>query len=213
MEVLSEHLCQGWLEGYLLTGRHGIFPCYEAFALIVDSMLNQHGKCSRLAKNSLGENPLVPLTTYSPRMLGDKTITDTVTKAPGFIESVMQKKASVARIYLPPDANCLLAVGDHCLRSKNYINLIVSGKQPMPQWLTMEQAKKHCEKGASIWDWASNDDGNPDIIMAAAGDTPTEEILAAISLTPKTIPRFKDPDGECSRSVYPASPLSSSSWF
>lgn len=191
MEVLSEHLCQGWLEGYLLTGRHGIFPCYEAFALIVDSMLNQHGKWLKACQELPWRKPIPSLNYLLTSHAWRQDHNGFSHQGPGFIDSVMQKKASVARIYLPPDANSLLVVGDHCLRSKNYINLIVSGKQPMPQWLTLKQAKEHCSKGASVWDWASNDNGNPDVIMAAAGDTPTQEVLAAVTILRKQFPTLK----------------------
>lgn len=191
MEVLSEHLCQGWLEGYLLTGRHGIFPCYEAFALIVDSMLNQHGKWLKACQELPWRKPIASLNYLLTSHAWRQDHNGFSHQGPGFIESVMQKKCSIARIYLPPDANCLLEVGKHCLESKNYINLIVSGKQPMPQWLNRKQAKEHCAKGASIWDWASNDQGQPDVIMASAGDTPTQEILAAISILRKKFPDLK----------------------
>ncbi|WP_420420704.1 phosphoketolase [Simkania sp.] len=191
MEVLSEHLCQGWLEGYLLTGRHGIFPCYEAFALIVDSMLNQHGKWLKACQELPWRKPIASLNYLLTSHAWRQDHNGYSHQGPGFIESVMQKKCSIARIYLPPDANCLLEVGKHCLESKNYINLIVSGKQPMPQWLNMKQAKEHCTKGASIWDWASNDQGHPDVIMASAGDTPTLETLAAISILRKKFPDLK----------------------
>ncbi|CCB89167.1 phosphoketolase family protein [Simkania negevensis] len=191
MEVLSEHLCQGWLEGYLLTGRHGIFPCYEAFALIVDSMLNQHGKWLKACQELPWRKPIASLNYLLTSHAWRQDHNGYSHQGPGFIESVMQKKCSIARIYLPPDANCLLEVGKHCLKSKNYINLIISGKQPMPQWLNMKQAKEHCTKGASIWDWASNDNGHPDIIMAAAGDIPTLETLAAISILRKKFPDLK----------------------
>ena len=190
MEVLSEHLCQGWLEGYLLTGRHGIFPCYEAFALIVDSMLNQHGKWLKACNELPWRKPVPSLNYLLTSHAWRQDHNGYSHQGPGFIESVMQKKANVARIYLPPDANTLLAVGSHCLKSKNYINLIISGKQPMPQWLTMEQAKKHAAQGASIWEWASSQ-GEPDVILAAAGDTPTLETLAAISLLKKHFPEIQ----------------------
>lgn len=191
MEVLSEHLCQGWLEGYLLTGRHGLFPCYEAFALIVDSMLNQHGKWLKECQNLPWRKPIASLNYLLTSHAWRQDHNGYSHQGPGFIESVMQKKSSVARIYLPPDTNSLLCVADHCLRSKNFINLIISGKQPSPQWLSMKEAQDHCDKGASIWQWASNDDGDPDIIMAAAGDTPTIETLAAITILRKAFPNIK----------------------
>lgn len=187
MEVLSEHLCQGWLEGYLLTGRHGIFPCYEAFALIVDSMLNQHGKWLKACLELPWRKPIPSLNYLLTSHAWRQDHNGYSHQGPGFIESVMQKKSTVARIYLPPDANTLLATASHCLKSKNYINLIVSGKQPMPQWLTMEEATKHTQKGASIWKWASHDK-EPDVVMAAAGDVPTLETLAAITLLKKHFP-------------------------
>ncbi|MCB1080953.1 MAG: phosphoketolase family protein, partial [Chlamydiia bacterium] len=190
MEVLSEHLCQGWLEGYLLTGRHGLFPCYEAFALIVDSMLNQHGKWLKACLELPWRKPIPSLNYLLTSHAWRQDHNGFSHQGPGFIESVMQKKATVARIYLPPDANTLLAVSSHCLKSKNYINLIISGKQPMPQWLTMKEAKAHTEKGASVWEWAS-DQGEPDLVLAAAGDTPTQEILAAVSILKKRFPELK----------------------
>jgi xylulose-5-phosphate/fructose-6-phosphate phosphoketolase len=182
MEVLSEHLCQGWLEGYLLTGRHGIFPCYEAFALIVDSMLNQHAKWLKACKELPWREPIASLNYLLTSHAWRQDHNGYSHQGPGFIESVLQKKASCARIYLPPDANCLLEVADHCLRSRDRVNLMVAGKQPMPQWLNKEEAKAHCEVGASIWEWASSGDGLPEVVLASSGDTPTLETLAAISL-------------------------------
>ena len=190
MEVLSEHLCQGWLEGYLLTGRHGIFPCYEAFALIVDSMLNQHGKWLKACRELPWRKPIPSLNYLLTSHAWRQDHNGFSHQGPGFIESVMQKKSTVARIYLPPDANCLLAIGSHCLKSINYINLIISGKQPMPQWLNMKDAKAHCERGASVWQWAS-DEGEPDVVMAAGGDTPTLETMAAVSILKKHFPDLK----------------------
>ncbi len=190
MEVLSEHLCQGWLEGYLLTGRHGLFPCYEAFALIVDSMLNQHGKWLKACLELPWRKPIPSLNYLLTSHAWRQDHNGYSHQGPGFIESVMQKKSTVARIYLPPDANTLLAVGDHCFKSKNYINLIISGKQPMPQWLPIKDAKIHVEKGASIWEWASHE-GEPDVVLASSGDTPTLEILAAITLLKKHFPDLK----------------------
>ncbi len=181
MEVLSEHLCQGWLEGYLLTGRHGLFPCYEAFALIVDSMLNQHGKWLKACLEIAWRKPIASLNYLLTSHAWRQDHNGYSHQGPGFIESVMQKKSSVARIYLPPDGNCLLSVMDHCLRSKNYVNLMICGKQPMPQWLTIEEAKTHCSKGIGIWDFAS-DNEDVDIVFATAGDTPTLEALAAVDL-------------------------------
>jgi xylulose-5-phosphate/fructose-6-phosphate phosphoketolase len=187
MEVLSEHLCQGWLEGYLLTGRHGMFPCYEAFALIVDSMLNQHAKWLKACRELPWRKPIASLNYLLTSHAWRQDHNGYSHQGPGFIESVLEKKATVARIYLPPDANCLLSVADHCLRSRDYVNLIVAGKQPMPQWLTMDQAHAHCSLGASRWDWASSP-GAPELVLAAAGDTPTLEILAARRLLEKAAP-------------------------
>ncbi len=191
LEILSEHLCQGWLEGYLLTGRHGIFPCYEAFALIVDSMLNQHGKWLKSSGEVFWRAPIASLNYLLTSYVWRQDHNGYTHQAPGFIESVVQKKASLSRIYLPPDENCLLQVVEHCLKSKHCINLIISGKQPMPQWLTFEQARAHCESGISIWEWASNDTQTPEVIMACAGDTPTLETLAAVSLIRDKIPGLK----------------------
>ncbi len=190
LEVLSEHLCQGWLEGYLLTGRHGLFPCYEAFALIVDSMLNQHAKWLKACLDLKWRKPIASLNYLLTSHAWRQDHNGYSHQGPGFIESVMQKKASVARIYLPPDGNCLLSVMDHCLRSKNYVNLMVCGKQPMPQWLSMNMAKQHCEKGIGIWDFAS-DEGEVDVVFASAGDTPTLETLAAIDLLKQHIDNLK----------------------
>ncbi|AWF81965.1 phosphoketolase [Microbulbifer sp. A4B17] len=191
LEVLSEHLCEGWLEGYLLTGRHGIFPCYEAFSLIVDSMLNQHGKWLKSCGEVPWRHPISSLNYLLTSYVWRQDHNGYSHQAPGFIESVIQKKSSISRIFLPPDENCLLQITADCLQSKNYINLIIAGKQPMPQWLTFEQARLHCQIGVSIWDWASNEDGDPDVIMACAGDTPTLEVLAAISSIRNTIPAVK----------------------
>lgn len=181
MEVLSEHLCQGWLEGYLLTGRHGLFPCYEAFALIVDSMLNQHAKWLKACLEISWRKPIASLNYLLTSHAWRQDHNGYSHQGPGFIESVLQKKPSVARIYLPPDGNCLLSVMDHCLRSKNYVNLMICGKQPMPQWLTMEEAKHHCAKGIDIWKFAS-DEGDVDVVLASSGDTLTLEMLAALDL-------------------------------
>ncbi|NGX31176.1 MAG: Xylulose-5-phosphate phosphoketolase [Chlamydiae bacterium] len=191
MEVLSEHLCQGWLEGYLLTGRHGIFPCYEAFALIVDSMLLQHGKWLKMCQEIGWRKPIASLNYLLTSHAWRQDHNGYSHQGPGFIESVLQKKSSVARIYLPCDANTLLCVTDHCYASDNYINLIVCGKQPMPQWLSFDEAKKHCEKGAGIWDFASNDQGDPDIVMACCGDAPTQEVMAAVSILRKAFEDIK----------------------
>lgn len=185
MEVLSEHQCQGWLEGYLLTGRHGIFSCNEAFALTIDSMLNQHARWIRACNEVPWRKPIASLNYLLTSHVWKQDHNGYSPQGPGLIESILSKKSSVARVYLPPDANCLLSVADHCLRSKNHINLIISGKQPMPQWLDMPSAIEHCKKGASMWSWASRIKDKPDIILAAAGDTPTLEMMAANSLLQK----------------------------
>ncbi|MCH9613791.1 MAG: Xylulose-5-phosphate phosphoketolase [Chlamydiia bacterium] len=190
MEVLSEHQCQGWLEGYLLTGRHGLFPCYEAFAMIVHSMLNQHAKWMKACNEIPWREPIASLNYLLSSHVWRQDHNGYSHQGPGFIESVIEKKETVSRIYLPPDANSLLNVANHCLKSRNYVNLIIAGKQPMPQWLNMEEAKVHAAKGASVWKWAS-DEGKPDVVMAAAGDTPTLEILAAIDFLKKRKPEVK----------------------
>lgn len=190
LEILSEHMCQGWLEGYLLTGRHGLFPCYEAFALIVDSMLNQYGKWLKACDEIDWRQPIASLNYLLTSHAWRQDHNGYSHQGPGFIESVMQKKGSVARIYLPPDGNCLLSVMDHCLRSKNYINLMICGKQPMPQWLTMEKAKIHCEKGIGLFDFVS-DPGEPDVVLASSGDTPTQEVVAAVQILKRFFPKLK----------------------
>jgi xylulose-5-phosphate/fructose-6-phosphate phosphoketolase len=182
LEVLSEHLCQGWLEGYLLTGRHGLFSCYEAFAHIVDSMLNQHAKWLKTTRTIPWRMPVASLNYLLTSHVWQQDHNGFSHQDPGFIDHLANKKADIARIYLPPDANCLLSVADRCLRSRNYINLIVAGKPPQPQWLDIEQAARHCAAGASIWEWASNDHTEPDVVMACAGDVPTLETLAAVTL-------------------------------
>jgi xylulose-5-phosphate/fructose-6-phosphate phosphoketolase len=191
MEVLSEHQCQGWLEGYLLTGRHGFFPCYEAFALIVDSMLNQHGKWLKATKEIAWRKPISSLNYLLTSHAWRQDHNGYSHQGPGFISSVLQKKGDIARIYLPPDANCLLSVANHCLKSKHYINLIIAGKQPMPQWLNMAAAIEHCIKGASIWEWASTSSKSVDLVLACAGDTPTLEIMAANNLLQDHFPELK----------------------
>ena len=192
MEVLSEHMCQGWLEGYLLTGRHGFFSCYEAFIHIVDSMFNQHAKWLKVTRCLSWRRPIASLNYLLSSHVWRQDHNGFSHQDPGFIDHVVNKKADVVRVYLPPDANTLLSVTDHCLRSRNYVNVIVAGKQPAPQWLNMDEAVKHCTTGVGIWDWASNDDGaEPDAVIAAAGDVPTLEGLAAIDLLRKHFPDIK----------------------
>jgi xylulose-5-phosphate/fructose-6-phosphate phosphoketolase len=192
MEVLSEHLCQGWLEGYLLTGRHGLFNCYEAFIHIVDSMFNQHAKWLKVTNDIPWRRPIPSLNYLLSSLVWRQDHNGFSHQDPGFIDHVVNKKAEVIRVYLPPDANCLLSVADHCLRSRQYVNVIVAGKQPAPQWLTMEEAILHCSRGIGIWDFASNDEGGePDVVMACAGDIPTMETLAAVSLIREHLPELK----------------------
>lgn len=191
MEVLSEHMCQGWLEGYLLTGRHGVFSCYEAFIHIVDSMFNQHAKWLKTTREITWRKPIASLNYLLTSHVWRQDHNGFSHQDPGFIDHVVNKKADIVRVYLPPDANCLLAVADHCLRSKNYVNVIVCGKQPNPQWLDIEAAAKHCAAGASIWDWASNDAGDPDVVMASCGDIVTNETLAAITLLRQYVPGLR----------------------
>jgi xylulose-5-phosphate/fructose-6-phosphate phosphoketolase len=192
MEVLSEHQCEGWLEGYLLTGRHGIFSCYEAFIHIIDSMFNQHAKWLKVTRHIPWRRPISSLNYLLTSHVWRQDHNGFSHQDPGFIDHVVNKKADVIRVYLPPDANTLLSVTDHCLRSVNYVNVIVAGKQVAPQWLTMDQAVKHCTAGIGIWDWASNDQGlDPDVVMACAGDVPTLEVLAAVDLLRENIPDLK----------------------
>jgi xylulose-5-phosphate/fructose-6-phosphate phosphoketolase len=192
MEVLSEHQCQGWLEGYLLTGRHGFFSCYEAFIHIIDSMFNQHAKWLKVCNHIPWRRPIASLNYLLSSHVWRQDHNGFSHQDPGFIDHVVNKKAEVIRVYLPPDANCLLSVTDHCLRSRNYINVVVAGKQPAPQWLTMDQAVKHCAAGIGIWEWASNDKGGePDIVMACCGDVPTLETLAAVDLLRQYAPDLK----------------------
>ncbi len=192
MEVLSEHLCQGWLEGYLLTGRHGFFSCYEAFIHIIDSMFNQHAKWLKTTRNIPWRQPIASLNYLLSSHVWRQDHNGFSHQDPGFIDHVMNKKAEVVRVYLPPDANTLLSVTDHCLRSKNYINVIVAGKQPALQFLDMDAAIKHCTAGVGIWDWASNDEGiEPDVVMACAGDVPTLETLAATDILRRKFPDLK----------------------
>ncbi|WP_081157739.1 phosphoketolase [Ensifer aridi] len=192
MEVLSEHQCQGWLEGYLLTGRHGFFSCYEAFIHIVDSMFNQHAKWLKVCNEIPWRRPIASLNYFLSSHVWRQDHNGFSHQDPGFIDHVVNKKADVIRVYLPPDANTLLSVTDHCLRSRNYVNVIVAGKQRAPQWLTMDQAVKHCSKGLGIWEWASNDKGaEPDVVMACCGDVPTLETLAAVELLREHLPDLK----------------------
>jgi len=193
MEILSEHTCQGWLEGYLLTGRHGFFNCYEAFIHIVDSMFNQHAKWLKTCQEIEWRMPIASLNYLLSSHVWRQDHNGFSHQDPGFIDHVVNKKASVIRAYLPADANMLLSVTDHCLRSHNYINVIVAGKQPAEQWLTMDEAIKHCTKGIGIWGWASNDqqDGEPDVVMACAGDVPTLETLAAVTILREKIPELR----------------------
>ena len=192
MEVLSEHLCQGWLEGYLLTGRHGLFNCYEAFIHIVDSMFNQHAKWLKTTRAIPWRRPIASLNYLLSSHVWRQDHNGFSHQDPGFIDHVMNKKAEIIRVYLPPDANTLLSVADHCLRSRHYVNLIVSGKQPMPNWLSMDDAILHATRGAGIWRWASNDEGSqPDVVMACAGDVPTFETLAAVDLLRRHLPDLK----------------------
>ncbi len=183
MEVLSEHMCQGWLEGYLLTGRHGLFSCYEAFIHIIDSMFNQHAKWLKVTRKIPWRRPIASLNYLLTSHVWRQDHNGFSHQDPGFIDHVVNKKADIVRVYLPPDGNTLLSVMDHCLRSRNYVNVIVAGKQPALQWLDMESAIRHCTAGIGIWGWASNDqEGEPDVVMACAGDVPTLETLAAVDL-------------------------------
>jgi xylulose-5-phosphate/fructose-6-phosphate phosphoketolase len=192
VEVLSEHQCQGWLEGYLLTGRHGIFNTYEAFAHIVDSMFNQHAKWLKTSRALPWRRPIASLNYLLASHVWRQDHNGFTHQDPGFIDLAVNKKAEVVRVYLPPDANCLLSVMDHCLRSRNYVNVVVAGKHPAPQWLSMDAAIRHCADGIGIWEWASSDAGaEPDLVMAAAGDVPTLEVLAAIALLRTHVPELK----------------------
>ncbi|MEA2689410.1 MAG: xylulose-5-phosphate/fructose-6-phosphate phosphoketolase [Candidatus Eremiobacteraeota bacterium] len=192
MEVLSEHLCEGWLEGYLLTGRHGFFSCYEAFIHVIDSMFNQHAKWLKSTRNIPWRKPIASLTYLLTSHVWRQDHNGFSHQDPGFIDHVVNKKADVVRVYLPPDANTLLSVADHCLRSRNYINVIVAGKQPAPQWLGVEAAIRHCTAGLGIWDWASSDgDDVPDVVLACAGDVPTLEALAATEFLRAHVPDLR----------------------
>lgn len=191
MEILSEHLCQGWLEGYLLTGRHGFFSCYEAFIHIIDSMVNQHAKWLKTSKALAWRKPIASLNYLLTSHVWRQDHNGFSHQDPGFIDHIANKKADTVRVYLPPDANCLLSVADHCLRSRNYINVIVAGKQPEWQWLDIEAAAAHCAAGIGTWDWAGNDDGDPDVVLACAGDVPTLETLAAVTLLREYEPEMR----------------------
>ncbi len=192
MEMLSEHQCQGWLEGYLLTGRHGFFSCYEAFIHIIDSMLNQHAKWLKVTRQIPWRRPIASLNYLLTSHVWRQDHNGFSHQDPGFIDHVVNKKSEIIRVYLPPDANTLLSVTDHCLRSRNYVNVVVAGKQPAPQWLTMDQAIAHCTSGIGIWEWASNDEGSePDVVMACAGDVPTLETLAAVEILRARLPKLK----------------------
>jgi xylulose-5-phosphate/fructose-6-phosphate phosphoketolase len=191
IEVLSEHLCQGWLEGYLLTGRHGLFNCYEAFIHIVDSMFNQHAKWLKMTREIPWRRPIASFNYLLTSHVWRQDHNGFSHQDPGFIDHVMNKKAEVIRVYLPPDANTLLSVADHCLRSRNYVNVIVAGKQPALNYLSMDDAVLHCTRGIGIWEWASNDAGQPDVVLACCGDTPTLETLAAVDLLRQHLPELR----------------------
>ncbi len=192
MEMLSEHQCEGWLEGYLLTGRHGLFNCYEAFIHIVDSMFNQHAKWLKVTSQLPWRRKISSLNYLLASHVWRQDHNGFTHQDPGFIDHVVNKKAEVVRVYLPPDANCLLSVMDHCLRSRHYVNVVVAGKHPSPQWLTMDAAVKHCTEGVGIWQWASNDQGAaPDLVMACCGDVPTLETLAAVSILREHLPELR----------------------
>ena len=192
MEVLSEHLCQGWLEGYLLTGRHGLFNCYEAFIHIVDSMFNQHAKWLKVTRGIPWRAPIASLNYLLSSHVWQQDNNGFSHQDPGFIDHVVNKKSEIVRVYLPPDTNCLLSVAAHCLRSRDYVNVIVAGKAPMPQWLTMDEAILHCTRGIGIWEFASNDQGGkPDVVLACSGDVPTLETLAATALLRRHFPDLK----------------------
>ena len=192
MEMLSEHQCEGWLEGYLLTGRHGLFNCYEAFIHIVDSMFNQHAKWLKVTAALPWRRKIASLNYLLSSHVWRQDHNGFTHQDPGFLDNVVNKKAEIVRVYLPPDANCLLSVMDHCLRSRHYVNVVVAGKHPAPQWLSMDAAVKHCTEGVGIWQWASNDQqGGPDVVMACAGDVPTLETLAAVSILREHLPALK----------------------
>ena len=205
MEMLSEHTLEGWLEGYLLSGRHGFFASYEAFIHVIDSMFNQHAKWLEKCQDVPWRAPVSSLNILITSIVWRQDHNGFSHQDPGFLDVVTNKSAKVTRIYLPPDANCLLSVADHCLRSTNYVNVIVSDKQPHLQYLTMDEAIQHCSKGIGIWDWASNDQGSePDVVMACAGDIPTMEALAATALLREHFPDLKSPFHQRRRPVQAA---------
>ncbi len=190
--MLSEHQCQGWLEGYLLTGRHGLFNCYEAFIHIVDSMFNQHAKWLKVTSQLPWRRQIASLNYLLVSHVWQQDHNGFTHQDPGFLDHVVNKKADIVRVYLPPDANCLLSVVDHCLRSRHYVNVVVAGKHPLPQWLNMDAAAVHCTEGIGIWEWAGNDEGaEPDVVMACCGDTPTLETMAAVSILREHLPELK----------------------
>jgi xylulose-5-phosphate/fructose-6-phosphate phosphoketolase len=190
--MLSENQCEGWLEGYLLTGRHGLFNSYEAFIRIIDSMFSQHAKWLKVTNELPWRRKIASLNYLLASHVWQQDHNGFTHQDPGFLDHVINKKADIVRVYLPPDANCLLSVFDHCLRSRQYVNVVVAGKHPLPQWLTMEEAVVHCTEGIGIWQWASNDQGfEPDVVMACCGDTPTLEILAAVSILRQHLPDLK----------------------
>jgi xylulose-5-phosphate/fructose-6-phosphate phosphoketolase len=191
MEILSEHTCQGWLEGYLLTGRHGLFSCYEAFIHIIDSMFNQHAKWLKVTGGLEWRRSIASLNYLLTSHVWRQDHNGFSHQDPGFIDHVVNKNADVIRVYLPPDANCLLSTVDHCLRTRDYVNVVVSGKQPTPTWLGIDDAVLHCARGIGIWEWASNDDGDPDVVLGCAGDIPTIEVLAAAALLRQHLPDLR----------------------
>jgi len=192
MEMLSEHQCEGWLEGYLLTGRHGLFNSYEAFIHIVDSMFNQHAKWLKITRHLPWRRKIASLNYLLASHVWQQAHNGFTHQDPGFIDLVVNKKAEIVRVYLPPDANCLLSVWDHCLRSRDYVNVVIAGKYLAPQWLTMDAAVKHCTQGIGVWQWASTDQGDePDVVMACCGDVPTLEVLAAVSILRRNLPDLR----------------------
>ena len=205
LEVLSEHLCQGWLEGYLLTGRHGLFTSYEAFIHIIDAMFNQHAKWLKASRAIPWRRPIASLNYLLSSHVWRQDHNGFSHQDPGFIDHVVNKKAEVIRVYLPPDANTLLSTVEHCLRSHDYVNVIVAGKQPQPQWLTMDQALLHCARGIGIWEWAGTDDvGEPDVVLACCGDVPTVETLAAAAILRQQPARPEGARGQRRRPHAPA---------